>query len=97
MGPARCRDHFLLLLGCTYLVAFSSVLLQAPGLYGVNGLEPVDKIVGRIANQPAGARGGTCCCFLFERVLLTDDARRAYAFSDLLAPAPGCDSAGAVA
>ena len=42
-------------------VAFASVFLQAPGLYGPNGLEPVEKIVARVANNPSGMRADTHC------------------------------------
>jgi len=31
------RDLTLRLLGLVYLIAFTSVFLQAPGLYGANG------------------------------------------------------------
>ena len=38
MDRRGLRDLFLALLGFTYLIAFASVFLQAPGLYGANGI-----------------------------------------------------------
>ena len=54
MERAELRDLVLFLLGFVYLVAFTSVFLQADGLFGVNGLEPVHKVAGRVSQERAG-------------------------------------------
>ena len=39
------------------MVAFASVFLQVPGLFGPNGLEPVEKIAGRVATHDPSGQG----------------------------------------
>ena len=68
MERGELRDLVLFLLGFVYLVAFTSVFLQADGLFGVNGLEPVHKVAGRVSQARAGvlwwARpAGTCLLY----------------------------------
>ena len=52
-GRRGMRDLFLIMLGFVYLVAFTSVFLQAAALFGVNGLEPIDKIAGSVTATPS--------------------------------------------
>ena len=80
------------------LVAFASVFLQAPGLYGPNGLEPVEKIVARVANNPSGMRADTLTAInITHRYRHTQSSYRSRVCSGPVAPSTGSHRAGKVA
>ncbi|CAD7702328.1 unnamed protein product [Ostreobium quekettii] len=47
---ALTREVFVRTLGFIYLVAFCSIFVQAPGLFGSDGLEPVSMYLERLRN-----------------------------------------------
>lgn len=49
------RDMFLILLSFVWFCAFSSIYMQLDGLYGINGLAPIQVTLGTNKTSPHGA------------------------------------------